>query len=49
MIRYITWGLFLLFTFGMVDVYVYYRDGVFVEYNNWVDKILEKIERAGRI
>jgi hypothetical protein len=33
-IRYIMWGLFILFTLGLVDVHVQYEDGLYLEYNS---------------
>jgi hypothetical protein len=45
MIRYLAWSLFLLVTLGTIDVHIYYRDGFSVEYDNWLDKLIDKMEQ----
>jgi hypothetical protein len=36
MIRYITWGLFVLITLGAVSFHVSYDDGLYFDYEGWI-------------
>lgn len=45
MIRYLTWGLFMLFTLGTVTFEVNYADGLHLYYESWLEKLIERIQK----
>lgn len=45
MIRFLAWSLFVMFTFGTVDIDVRYADGLHLHYHSWLDNLIEKTRK----